>query len=109
MRSPPVDSATRTEASPVRLMAPSRSVSPDWHLRGVRPKQAPAFLEDRKRSGWSAAARNVMAMMAPAPGVVISLRQRRGAKVALARKLGVVLHAMWIKETDFRFTRPTSV
>jgi hypothetical protein len=23
--------------------------------------------------------------------------------VALARKLGVVLHAMWVKETDFRF------
>jgi hypothetical protein len=35
------NSATRTEASPARLMAPSRSVSPDWYLRGVRPKHAP--------------------------------------------------------------------
>jgi transposase len=42
----------------------------------------------------------------------MNVARRRGAKrakVALARKLGVVLHAMWIKETDFRFTRPTSV
>jgi hypothetical protein len=36
----------------------------------------------------------------------MNVARRRGAKRALARKLGVVLHAMWIKETDFRFTRP---
>jgi transposase len=37
----------------------------------------------------------------------IRLAQRRGlkrAKVALARKLAVVLHRMWIDGTDFRFT-----
>lgn len=28
------------------------------------------------------------------------------AKVALARKLGIVLHRMWLDETDFRFGRP---
>lgn len=34
------------------------------------------------------------------------LAPRRGAKrakVALARKLGVVMHRMWIDGTDFRF------
>jgi transposase len=42
----------------------------------------------------------------------MNVARRRGAKrakVALARKLGVVLHAMWVKETDFRFARPTGV
>src|SRR3954470_20118430 len=29
------NSATRTEASPTRLMQPTLSVSPDWYLRGV--------------------------------------------------------------------------
>lgn len=42
----------------------------------------------------------------------MNVARRRGAKrakVALARKLGVVLHAMWVKKTDFRFTRPINV
>lgn len=42
----------------------------------------------------------------------MNVARRRGAKrakVALARKLGVVLHAMWVKETDFRLTRLASV
>jgi transposase len=37
----------------------------------------------------------------------VKLAQRRGvkrAKVALARKLAVILHRMWRDETDFRFT-----
>ena len=37
----------------------------------------------------------------------IRLAQRRGlkrAKVALARKLAVILHRMWIDGSDFRFT-----
>ena len=36
----------------------------------------------------------------------MNVAKRRGAKrakVALARKLGVVLHRMWLDETDFRF------
>jgi hypothetical protein len=36
-----------------------------------------------------------------------AVAKRRGAKrakVALARKIGVVLHRMWIDGTDFRFT-----
>ena len=35
----------------------------------------------------------------------MNVARRRGAKrakVALARKLGVALHAMWVKEIDFR-------
>ena len=41
----------------------------------------------------------------------MAVAKRRGpkrAKVALARKLGVVLHRMWIDGTDFRFGRPAS-
>ena len=36
----------------------------------------------------------------------VRVAQRRGAKrgkVALARKLAVVLHRMWVSETDFRY------
>ena len=36
----------------------------------------------------------------------LKVRQRRGykrAKVALARKLAVVMHAMWIDGTEFRW------
>src|SRR5262249_28762916 len=40
------NSATRTEASPARLMAPVRSVWPDWYRRGVRPKHGPIALEE---------------------------------------------------------------
>lgn len=39
----------------------------------------------------------------------MTVARRRGAKrakVALARKLGVVLHRMWVDGTDFRFSRP---
>jgi transposase len=39
----------------------------------------------------------------------MNVAKRRGAKrakVALARKLGVVLHRMWVDETDFRFGQP---
>ena len=39
----------------------------------------------------------------------INVAKRRGAKrakVALARKLGVVLHRMWVDETDFCFSQP---
>ena len=41
----------------------------------------------------------------------MTVAKRRGgkrAKVALARKLGVVLHRIWIDGTDFRFGRPAS-
>ena len=41
----------------------------------------------------------------------MNVAKRSGAKrvkVALARKLGVVLHRMWVDETDFRFSQPTS-
>jgi transposase len=40
----------------------------------------------------------------------MNVAKRRGAKrakVALARKLGVVLHRMWVDETDFQFGQPT--
>ena len=39
----------------------------------------------------------------------MNVAKRRGAKrakVALARKLGIVLHRMWVDETDFRFREP---
>ena len=42
--------------------------------------------------------------------LAMNVAKRRGAKrakVALARKLGLVLHRMWVDETDFRFGRPS--
>jgi hypothetical protein len=39
----------------------------------------------------------------------MNVAKRRGAKrakVALARKLGVVLHRMWVDESEFRFGNP---
>lgn len=44
-------------------------------------------------------------------GWAMNVAKRRGAKrakVALARKLGVVLHRMWTCGTDFRATRPVA-
>jgi len=38
----------------------------------------------------------------------VEVAKRRGlkrAKVALARKIGVVLHRMWVDGTDFRWTK----
>ena len=38
----------------------------------------------------------------------MDVAKRRGAKrakVALARKLGVILHRMWVEEKDFRWTK----
>lgn len=42
----------------------------------------------------------------------VAVAKRRGArraKVALARKIGIVLHRMWIDDTDFRFTDKNEV
>jgi len=39
----------------------------------------------------------------------MNVAKRRGAKrakVALARKLGIILHRMWVDETDFRYGQP---
>lgn len=39
----------------------------------------------------------------------MNIAKRRGAKrakVALARKLGIILHRMWVDETDFRYGQP---
>jgi hypothetical protein len=41
----------------------------------------------------------------------MAVARRRGArraKVALARKLGVVLHRMWVAGVDFHHTRPAT-
>lgn len=42
----------------------------------------------------------------------MAVARRRGsrkAKVALARKLGVILHRMWVDGTDFRWSSQTAV
>ena len=42
----------------------------------------------------------------------LNVAKRRGmkrAKVALARKLGVVLHRMWVDATDFRWSRTAAM
>lgn len=37
---------------------------------------------------------------------VAKRRDMKRAKVALARKLGVVLHRMWVNATEFRLSKP---
>src|SRR5919106_2448381 len=49
-------SAARTPASPSFEIRPVTSVSPDGYFFGVRPKCAPAALDDRNRPGSSIAA-----------------------------------------------------
>src|SRR3954465_4152860 len=51
------------------------SVSPDWSLRGVRPKCAPTSLERGNRPGSSTPEVKVMAISAPTPGTVVRRRQ----------------------------------
>ena len=49
--------------------------------------------------------------MSPLKSWAMAVARRRGAKkalVALARKLGVVLHRMWVDRTDFRWTSETA-
>jgi transposase len=39
----------------------------------------------------------------------VKLAKRAGAKkacVAVARKLAIIMHRMWVEETDFRFGQP---
>jgi len=48
--------------------------------------------------------------MSPLKSWAMGVARRRGAKkarVALARKLAVILHRMWVDGTDFRWTRET--
>ena len=49
--------------------------------------------------------------MSPLKSWAMAVAERRGAKkarVALARKLGVILHRMWIDGTSFRWTNETA-
>src|SRR6516164_4840642 len=46
----------RSHASPILLIRPLRSVSPDWYFFGVNPKCEPAFFDDLNRAGSSTAA-----------------------------------------------------
>lgn len=48
-------------ASPHFEMRPVRSTSPDWYLRGVKPKCAPTARERANRAGTSTVARKVSA------------------------------------------------
>lgn len=43
--------AVRVSLSPTLVMRPTLSTSPDWYLRGVRPRYAPTDLDRRKRLG----------------------------------------------------------
>ncbi len=49
--------------------------------------------------------------MSPLKSWAMAVAKRRGAKkarVALARKLGVILHRMWVDGTSFRWTNQAS-
>ncbi|WP_420584037.1 hypothetical protein [Ruegeria sp.] len=41
----------------------------------------------------------------PSPSLKQNRGNRKKAKVALARRIGVVLHRMWMDNTDFRSIR----
>ena len=65
------------------------------------------ILRDSHLSGYARKARPITASKWSAlKSWAVRVAQRRGAKrgkVALARKLAVVLHRMWVSETDFRY------
>src|SRR5215471_6925612 len=56
-------------ASPILLIRPLTSVSPDWYLFGVRPKCAPTVLDELNRPGSSTAALKLNATTAPTPAL----------------------------------------
>src|SRR3954469_15765982 len=64
-------------------MRPVTSVSPDWCLRGVRPKCAPTLREDRKRAGSSMADAKVSATFVNffQPSFKLAGKEREGARV----------------------------
>jgi len=61
-------SAVRTDSSPVRVMPPLTSLSPDWYFLGTSPKSAPIVFDLAIRPGSSIADLNVMATNGPTPG-----------------------------------------
>jgi transposase len=100
---------------PERFDPPKRS----GPASGLTPRKFQSGETDRdgaiSRAGDASVAHVIMTRVASWSALkawAMNVARRRGAKrakVALARKLGVVLHAMWVKQTDFRFTRPTSI
>src|SRR5262249_3044713 len=68
-------SAVRTDSSPVRVMPPLTSLSPDWYFFGTNPNSAPIVFDLAIRPGSSIADLNVMATSGPTPGLLISRRQ----------------------------------
>ena len=72
-----------------------RSGHPDWVYSAVEP-HCPEIMT--RVAAWS-----------KLKAWAMNVAKRRGAKrakVALARKLGVVLHRMWVDELEFRFGNP---
>ena len=67
-------SAVRSAASPVLVISPDTSRSPDWLRFGVSPAQAPMSLALRNRDGPSTAVTKANAVTGPTPGIVISRR-----------------------------------
>src|SRR6187200_2843083 len=68
-------SAVRTDSSPVRVMLPLKSLSPDWYFLGTSPNSAPTDFDLTIRPGLSIADLNVTATSGPTPGILISRRQ----------------------------------
>src|SRR5215471_14414683 len=61
-------SAVRTDSSPVRVMPPLTSLSPDWYFFGTNPNSAPIVFDLAIRPGSSIADLNVMATSGPDAG-----------------------------------------
>ncbi len=77
-------SAVRRAASPILVIPPDTSRSPDWLRFGVSPAQTPMSLALRNRTGSSTAVTKASALTGPVPGIVIS---RRHVSADMARLL----------------------
>src|SRR3954471_2536239 len=61
------NSASRASRSPLLLIAPLRSISPEAYLRGVSPRCAPTSRDLANRAGSSIAVAKLNAVTAPGP------------------------------------------
>src|SRR3954469_1416721 len=78
------NSASRASRSPLLLIAPLRSISPEAYLRGVNPRCAPTSRDLANRAGSSIAVAKVNAVTAPTPGTVSNRRHTACVFTALS-------------------------
>src|SRR5271166_6307045 len=93
-------SAVRIDSSPVRVIPPLTSLSPDWYFLGTSPNNAPTVFDLAIRSGLSIADLNVMATNGPTPGMVINRRQ-----ISSSRTIRSISRCNWSNSRPKRSSR----